>query len=89
MPSVTLDVQGTPLRATIFLQIPVVSLGVSIPFQPTFFLTGIPLGRGPCTQQSPPQPFTPNPICIIIILPFQGPLPWHMEVPRLGVESEL
>ena len=24
-----------------------------------------------------------------IFLPFLGPLPWHMEVPRLGVESEL
>ena len=24
-----------------------------------------------------------------VFLPFLGPLPWHMEVPRLGVESEL
>ena len=22
-------------------------------------------------------------------LPFMGPLPWHMEVPKLGVKSEL
>ena len=28
-------------------------------------------------------------IIIIIILPFLGPLSQHMEVPRLGVESEL
>ena len=21
--------------------------------------------------------------------PFLGPIPWHMEIPRLGVESEL
>ena len=26
---------------------------------------------------------------IFVFLPFLGPLPWHMEVPRLGVESEL
>ena len=25
----------------------------------------------------------------LVFLPFLGPLPWHMEVPRLGVESEL
>ena len=24
-----------------------------------------------------------------VFLPFLGPLLWHMEVPRLGVESEL
>ena len=24
-----------------------------------------------------------------IFLPFLGPLPWHLEVPRLGVELEL
>ena len=24
-----------------------------------------------------------------VFLPFLGPLPWHMEVPRLGVQSEL
>ena len=24
-----------------------------------------------------------------VFLPFLGPLPWHMEVPRLGVESAL
>ena len=24
-----------------------------------------------------------------VFLLFPGPLPWHMEVPRLGVESEL
>ena len=29
------------------------------------------------------------PIIIIIIICFLGPYPWHMEVPRLGVESEL
>ena len=23
-----------------------------------------------------------------VFLPFLGPLPWHMEVPRLGVQSE-
>ena len=28
-------------------------------------------------------------IIIIIIICFLGPHPWHMEVPRLGVESEL
>ena len=26
---------------------------------------------------------------IFVFLPFLGLLPWHMEVPRLGVESEL
>ena len=26
---------------------------------------------------------------IFVFLPFLGTLPWHMEVPRLGVESEL
>ena len=26
---------------------------------------------------------------ILSFLPFLGPLPWHMEVPRLGVELEL
>ena len=26
---------------------------------------------------------------IFVFLPFLGPLPWHMEVLRLGVESEL
>ena len=26
---------------------------------------------------------------LLVILPFLGPLPRHMEVPRLGVESEL
>ena len=25
----------------------------------------------------------------LVFLPFLGPLPWHMEVPRLGVHSEL
>ena len=25
----------------------------------------------------------------LVFLPFLGPLPWHMEVPRLGVKSEL
>ena len=24
-----------------------------------------------------------------VFLPFLAPLPWHMEIPRLGVESEL
>ena len=24
-----------------------------------------------------------------VFLPFLGPLPWYMEVPRLGIESEL
>ena len=24
----------------------------------------------------------------LVFLPFLGPPPWHMEVPRLGVESE-
>ena len=24
-----------------------------------------------------------------VFLPFLGPLPWHVEVPRLGVDSEL
>ena len=28
-------------------------------------------------------------IIIFVFLPFLGPLPRHMEVPRLGVESEL
>ena len=28
-------------------------------------------------------------IIIIVFLLFLGLLPWHMEVPRLGVESEL
>ena len=25
----------------------------------------------------------------LFLLPFRGPLPWHMEVPRLGVQLEL
>ena len=25
----------------------------------------------------------------VVLLPFLGPLPWHMEVPRLGVKLEL
>ena len=25
----------------------------------------------------------------LVFLPFLGPLPWHMEVPRLGAKSEL
>ena len=25
----------------------------------------------------------------LVFLPFLGPCPWHMEVPRLGLESEL
>ena len=25
----------------------------------------------------------------LVFMPFLGPLPWHMEVPGLGVESEL
>ena len=25
----------------------------------------------------------------LVFLPFLGPHPWHMEVPRLGIESEL
>ena len=28
-------------------------------------------------------------LCVLFCLLFLGPLPWHMEVPRLGVESEL
>ena len=28
-------------------------------------------------------------VCVCVFLPFLGPLPWHMEVPRLGVQSEL
>ena len=29
-------------------------------------------------------------VCVcFVFLPFLGPLPWHMEVPRLVVESEL
>ena len=28
-------------------------------------------------------------IYLFILLPFLGPLPWHMEVTRLGIESEL
>ena len=31
----------------------------------------------------------PLPFFFFVFLPFLGPLPWHMEVPRLGVESEL
>ena len=27
-------------------------------------------------------------ICLIVCLSFLGPHPWHMEVPRLGVESD-
>ena len=26
---------------------------------------------------------------LLLLLLFLGPLPWHMEVPRPGVESEL
>ena len=26
---------------------------------------------------------------VVVFLPFLGPLPWHIEVPRLGVQSEL
>ena len=28
-------------------------------------------------------------VFLLLLLLFLGPLPWHMEVPRLGVESEL
>ena len=28
-------------------------------------------------------------VVVVVFLPFLGPLPWHIEVPRLGVESEL
>ena len=28
-------------------------------------------------------------ILFFVSLPFLGPLPWHMEVPRLGAEPEL
>ena len=28
-------------------------------------------------------------LLLLLLLLFLGPLPWHMEVPRLGVESEL
>ena len=28
-------------------------------------------------------------VCLFIFLSFLGPYPWHMEVPRLGVKSEL
>jgi len=28
-------------------------------------------------------------VCFSVFLPFLGPLPQHMEVPRLGVELEL
>ena len=30
-----------------------------------------------------------NKFFFLSFLSFLGPLPWHMEVPRLGVESEL
>ena len=30
-----------------------------------------------------------NFFCVCVFLTFLGPLPWHMGVPRLGVESEL
>ena len=30
-----------------------------------------------------------NDFFFLIFLPFLGPLSWHMEAPRLGVESEL
>ena len=28
-------------------------------------------------------------VVVVVFLPFFGPLPWHTEVPRLGVQSEL
>ena len=28
-------------------------------------------------------------VCVCVCLPFLGPIPWHTEVPRLGVQSEL
>ena len=28
-------------------------------------------------------------LLLLLLLLFLGPLPWHMEVPRLGVELEL
>ena len=28
-------------------------------------------------------------VCFFVSLPFLGPLPQHMEAPRLGIESEL
>ena len=28
-------------------------------------------------------------LLLLLLLLFLGPLPWHMEVPRLGVKSEL
>ena len=31
----------------------------------------------------------PKKYIFFVFLPFLGPLPWPMEVPRLGVESEL
>ena len=37
----------------------------------------------------PPSPVTCFFFVFCLFLPFLGPLPWHMEVPRLGVESEL
>ena len=43
----------------------------------------------------PPSLFIPEPLfcffcfCFFVFLPFLEPLPWHMEVPRLGVKSEL
>ena len=28
-------------------------------------------------------------VCVCVFLPFLGPFPWHMEVPRLGVDPRL
>ena len=40
----------------------------------------------PHTRAQPKEIFF---VVVVLFLPFLGPLPRHMEVPRLGVESEL
>ena len=58
--------------------------------KPVLILFGIPLLRSAsshvsykATMRRPPFVF------VFVFLPFLGPLPRHLEIPRLGVESEL
>lgn len=60
VPRVTLDIQGCQLRATVFLQGPRGFIFHN-DFNPLSSLQASLL----CTQQSPPQPFTPMPTFII------------------------
>ena len=53
------------------------------------------MGTGACGRTGlkllaeDPDKWDKNKFFFFVFLPFLGPLPRHMEVPRLGVESEL